>query len=290
MIKWANRKLTFLKTLLPLAASSLTITSLAQTSAPPPTPSLPLVTAPVAAAPPTFEAATVKINKSGSSGSHTDFGHGRYSATNIALKNLMHYSAYGVPEPRILGGPKWLDSERFDIEAKVDSSVVDQMRTLSPEQSKLQRQAMFQQLLADRFKLSVHWETRELPVYALVVAKNGPKLQVSTKPGSGTSSGNGLFTAEGMTLVEISQSLTQELATELGRVVIDKTGLAGRYDVTLKWTPETNGAPADNGTEDSSNGPSIFTALQEQLGLKLESTKGPVQVLVIDHIEMPSEN
>ena len=290
MIKWANRKLTFLKTLLPLAASSLTITSLAQTSAPPPTPSLPLVTAPVAAAPPTFEAATVKINKSGSSGSHTDFGHGRYSATNIALKNLMHYSAYGVPEPRILGGPKWLDSERFDIEAKVDSSVVDQMRTLSPEQSKLQRQAMFQQLLPDRFKLSVHWETRELPVYALVVAKNGPKLQVSTKPGSGTSSGNGLFTAEGMTLVEISQSLTQELATELGRVVIDKTGLAGRYDVTLKWTPETNGAPADNGTEDSSNGPSIFTALQEQLGLKLESTKGPVQVLVIDHIEMPSEN
>jgi len=289
MIKSADRKLPFLKTLLLLAASSLTITSLAQTSAPPLTPPLPLVAASVAAAPPAFEAATVKINKSGSSGSHSDFDDGRYSATNIALKNLMHRSAYGVPEPRILGGPKWLDSERFDIEAKVDSSVIEQMRTLSPEQSKLQRQAMFQQLLADRFKLAVHWETRELPVYALVVAKNGPKLQVSTKPGSGTSSSTGQLTAEGMTLAEIAQALTQELATELGRVVIDKTGIAGRYDVTLKWTPDASGAPADNGTENSS-GPSIFTAMQEQLGLKLESTKGPVQVLVIDHVEMPSEN
>ncbi|WP_158823559.1 TIGR03435 family protein [Granulicella sp. S156] len=289
MIKSADRKLPFLKTLLLLAASSLTITSLAQTSAPPLTPPLPLVAASVAAAPPVFEAATVKINKSGSSGSHSDFDDGRYSATNIALKNLMHRSAYGVPEPRILGGPKWLDSERFDIEAKVDSSFVDQMRTLSPEQRKLQRQAMFQQLLADRFKLAVHWETLELPVYALVVAKNGPKLQVSTKPGSGTSSSTGQLTAEGMTLAEIAQALTQELATELGRVVIDKTGIAGRYDVTLKWTPDASGAPADNGTENSS-GPSIFTAMQEQLGLKLESTKGPVQVLVIDHVEMPSEN
>jgi len=284
MIKCARPNLPFLKTLLPL-----TITSFAQTATTPPTP-LPVNAAPVTAARPVFEAATVKLNKSGSSGSHTDFDHGRYSATNVQLKNLMHYSAYGVPEPRILGGPKWLDSERFDIEAKVDSSVIDQMRTLSPEQGKLQRQAMFQQLLADRFKLAVHWETRELPVYALVVAKNGPKLHVSTTSDSGTSSGNGLFTARGMTLAEITQSLTQELATELGRVVIDKTGLAGRYDVTLKWTPGTDGAPSDNGTENAGSGPSIFTAMQEQLGLKLESTKGPVQVLVIDHVEMPSEN
>ena len=290
MIKCAGQKRPFLRTLLLLAASSLTITSFAQSSAPPPTPSLPLVAAAAAATPPVFEAATVKLNKSSSFGSQSSFNNGRYSATNIALKNLMNYSAYGVPEPRILGGPKWLDSERFDIEAKVDGSTVDQMRTLSREQRKLQMQAMFQQLLADRFKLAVHWETRELPVYALAVAKSGPKLQVSTKPGSGTSSGNGLFTAEGMTLAEIAQSLTQELATELGRVIIDKTGIAGRYDVTLKWTPETNGAPADNGTEDAGSGPSIFTALQEQLGLKLESTKGPVQVLVIDHVEMPSEN
>jgi uncharacterized protein (TIGR03435 family) len=290
MIKSAGRKLPFLEKLVLLAASLLTIPSFAQTSATPPTPPLPVTAAPIAAAPPVFEAATVKLNKSGSSGSQSNWDRGHYIATNIALKNLMNYSAYGIPEPRILGGPKWLDSERFDIEAKVDSSAADQMRTLSREQRKLQTQAMFQQLLADRFKLSVHWETRELPVYALTVAKSGSKLQASTKPGSGTSSGHGLFTADGMTLAEISQSLTQELATELGRVVIDKTGIAGRYDVTLKWTPNADGAAADNGTEDNSSGPSIFTALQEQLGLKLESTKGPVQVLVIDHIEMPSEN
>jgi len=285
MIKCARPKLPFLKTLLLLAASSLTITSFAQTSTTPP----PVNAAPVTAVRPVFEAATVKLNKSGSSGSHSSFAPGRFTFTNVLLKNFMHYSAYGVPEPRILGGPKWLDSERFDIEAKVDSSVIDQMRTLSPEQGKLQRQAMFQQLLADRFKLAVHWETRELPVYALVVAKNGPKLHVSTKSDDGTSAGPGLFTADGITLTEMAQSLTQELATELGRVVIDKTGIAGRYDVTLKWTPDTSGAPADNGTENSSN-PSIFTAMQEQLGLKLESAKGPVQVLVIDHVEMPSEN
>ena len=286
MIKCAGQKLPFLKPLLLLAASSLTITSFAQTSAPP----LPVTSAPVAATPPVFEAATVKLNKSGSSSSQSNWDQGRYTATNIALKNLMNYSAYGIPEPRILGGPKWLDSERFDIEAKVDGPAAEQMRTLSREQRKLQMQAMFQQLLADRFKLSVHWETRELPVYALVVAKSGPKLTAATKPDSGTSSSNGQFMARGMTLAEISQSLTQELARELGRVIIDKTGIAGRYDITLKWTPDADGASPDKGTEDTSSGPSIFTALQEQLGLKLESTKGPVQVLVIDHIEMPSEN
>ena len=289
MIHLAGRKLPFCGTLLLFTASLLTIASFAQNSAPPPAPPRPPVAAPAAVAPPVFEAATVKLNKSGSSSSDSDFDNGRYTATNIALKNLMIHNAYGIPESRILGGPKWLVSERFDIEAKADSSVVEQMLTLSRDQRKLQIQAMFQQLLADRFKLSVHWETRELPVYALVAAKNGPKLTAATQPGSGTSSSNGVFTARGMTLAEIAQSLTQELATDLGRVVIDRTGITGRYDVALKWTPDTAGA-ADNGTENNSYGPSIFTAIQEQLGLKLESAKGPVQVLVIDHVEMPSGN
>jgi uncharacterized protein (TIGR03435 family) len=290
MIRCAGRKLPFLKKLLIFAASSLAVSSPAQTSTTSPTAPLIVNTASVAAASPVFEAATIKLNKSGSSGSHSSFDHGRFSATNIQLKNLMHYSAYGVPEPRILGGPKWLDSERFDIEAKADSSVIEQMRTLSRDQRKLQMQAMFQQLLADRFKLTVHWETRELPVYALMVAKSGSSLHVSTKSDSGTSSGNGQFTATNITLVELAQALTQELATELGRVVIDKTGIAGRYDISLKWTPSSEDSLADNGSENAGSGPSIFTAIQEQLGLKLESTKGPVQVLVIDHIEMPSEN
>jgi uncharacterized protein (TIGR03435 family) len=155
---------------------------------------------------------------------------------------------------------------------------------------------MFQQLLADRFKLTVHWETRELPVYALVVAKNGPSLHESKESdgSSHTSTSTGQFTARGVTMVEMAQTLTQELSRELGRVVIDKTGIAGRYDVTLKWTPDTGSGSINSGTEGTMPppdfGPSIFTAIQEELGLKLESTKGPVQVLAIDHVEMPSEN
>lgn len=289
MIKCAGRKLSLHKALLLLAASSLTLASFAQTSSPSPTHSSSSAATPVATAPPVFEAATIKQNKSGSSSSESRFDHGRFIAINVLLKNLMQYSAYGTPQPRILGGPKWLNSQRFDIEAKADSSVIDQMKTLSRDRRKLQMQAMFQQLLADRFKLSVHWDTRELPVYALVVAKSGSKLHVSTESDGGTSASSGQFTAKGITLAEMAQSLTQELSTELGRVVIDKTGIAGRYDVTLKWTPDTDGASADNRTENSS-GPSIFTAMQEQLGLKLESAKSPVQVLVIDHVEMPSEN
>ena len=155
---------------------------------------------------------------------------------------------------------------------------------------------MFQQLLAERFKLAVHWETRELPVYAMVVAKKGPRLDPTKELDghSGTSSNNGELTARGVTLAQMADVLTQELSRELGRVVIDKTGIQGRYDCALKWRPDTGEARRNDGTDGSvaptDSGPSIFTAIQEQLGLKLESTKGPVQVLVIDRVEMPSEN
>jgi uncharacterized protein (TIGR03435 family) len=201
----------------------------------------------------------------------------------------MEYSAYGIPQPRILGGPKWLDSERFDIQAKMESGGAQRLDALSRDQRSAETRAMFQQLLADRFKLAVHWETRELPVYALVVAKGGPLLHES-KNGlgeSGTSAGTGQLSAKGLTLTELAEALTQELSSELGRVVIDKTGIQGRYDLALNWTPQS-------GMNDSASqpdaGPSIFTAFKEQVGLKLESARGPVKVLVIDHVEMPTEN
>jgi uncharacterized protein (TIGR03435 family) len=155
---------------------------------------------------------------------------------------------------------------------------------------------MFQQLLADRFKLTVHWETRDLRVYAMVLAQKGPGLQPSKEPDghSGTSSNNEQFTARGVTLAQMADALTQEFSSELGRVVVDKTGIQGRYDFALKWMPNSGAALANGGTDGSAippdSGPSLFTAIQEQLGLKLESTNGPVQVLVIDHAEMPSEN
>jgi uncharacterized protein (TIGR03435 family) len=167
------------------------------------------------------------------------------------------------------------------------------MAKLGREQRNQMERQMVQQLLAERFKLAVHWETKELPVYALVIAKGGAKLAASTVKDDGTniSSGNGRMTAKGVTMEKLTQSLTQILSTELGRVVIDKTGIEGKYDLALTWSPEKNSAAMANASnEGSPRGPSIFTALQEQLGLKLESKKGPLEALVIDHIEQPSEN
>jgi uncharacterized protein (TIGR03435 family) len=277
-----------------LAAALLAGAACAQTAAPPATqpPTSPAMT-------PVFEVATVKLDKSGSGGAHTGWRNGTngttFTAINVQLKNLIQYQAFGISGPRILGGPKWMDSERFDIEAKMDSAVAAQLQKLPHDQGVQQMQMMFQQLLADRFQLKTHWETRELPVYALVVAKGGPTLEKTKDPamGLGTSAGNGQLQANSATLADIAQVMTQEASDELGRVVIDKTGIDGKYDIRLKWTPDF-GAGSASGPESSaappSAGPSIFTAVQEQLGLKLESAKGPVQVLVIDSVAMPSAN
>jgi uncharacterized protein (TIGR03435 family) len=287
-------ELGFFSKLLLVAAASLAVTSLAQTSAPPSLSGQPAPTS-VAAAPLVFEVAAIKANQSDSGISRSNINNGRFTATNVSLKNLLEYQAYGIPGNRILDGPKWLDSTKFDIEAKMDDSVADHLRTLAHGPRRLATQAMFQQLLAERFKLAVHWETRELPVYALIVAKKGPKLQPTKESteGSGTSSHNSRsgsqFTAKGVTLPELAEGLTQDLSRELGRGIIDKTEIKGRYDLTLKWTPDA-GTAADSAASSTDPGPSIFTAIQEQLGLKMEPAKASVQVLVVDRAEMPSEN
>jgi len=244
--------------------------------------------------PPAFEVASIKPSKAGDSHSRSGFNNGRFTAENIQLKTLLQYNAYGIPEPQILGGPSWLSSERFDIDAKVDDAVAAQIAKLNYDESNLIRQQMVQQLLADRFKLAVHTETKEFSVYALMVAKDGPKLTESKDAGKGggTSSNNGHLYATGITMAKLAQALTQILAREVGRIVIDKTNLQGKYDLTLTWSPDNHsanftGASADNAVP---LGPSIFTAVKEQLGLKLESTKAAVEVLVIDHVEQPSEN
>lgn len=240
---------------------------------------------------PAFEVATIKPNKSGGTGSHTSSDHGRFTATNVTVKTLLQYDAYSIPGAQITGGPSWLGSDRFDISAKVDDATAARMEKLDNAEENLFNRQLMQQLLADRFKLSVHWETKEEPVYALVLAKSGAKL-TAAKDATGTSvsTRNGHMTAKGITMADMVKSLTR--LQELGRIVIDKTGLNGRYDLTLEWTPENNSAPTPGSASQipSSSGPSIFTAIQEQLGLKLESVKGPVSTLVVDHIEPPSEN
>lgn len=243
---------------------------------------------------PVFEVASIKPNVSGGDGESSGFQPGRFTATNASVKTLLEYNAYGISSSQIVGGPGWLSSEKFDISAKADDATVELMKALSREQRTQLQHQLVQQLLAERFKLAVHWETKELPVYALVLAKGGPKLAAAkdTNGGASTSSGDGHLTAKGITMSRLAQTLTRTLGREFGRDVIDKTGLEGRYDLVLTWSQQDNSAAmADPSNEiQAGSGASIFTALQEQLGLKLESTKGPVETLVIDHVEQPSAN
>jgi uncharacterized protein (TIGR03435 family) len=255
---------------------------------------------------PAFEVASIKPNKSGTDMTMLRTTPVGFSASNISLKAVIQY-AYGVEENQIFGAPSWLASEQYDIEAKVSSSETDALHDLSPDQRRL----MLQPLLADRFQLKVHTEARDLPVLVLVVAKGGLKLH-EAKPGDTYPNGlkgfdggggpgmmlmrPGQLTAQGVDLSSVAKQLSQQL----GRTVQDKTGLSGKYDFTLQWTPDRDppmpGAPEPGQqgpgatiSTDSSE-PSLFTAIQEQLGLKLESGKAPVEVLVIDHVEPPSEN
>jgi uncharacterized protein (TIGR03435 family) len=242
---------------------------------------------------PAFEVAAIKPNKSGGGRSSSGFNNGRFTAENISLKILIQYDAYVIPEAQILGGPDWLTSQRFNIDAKVDDATAERMEKLPYEQRNQLRHQLVQQLLADRFKLAVHWEHKELPVYALVVEKTSTGIHPAKDPNKDSrSSSNGKLTDEGVTMTDLAEQMTQILNRELGRVVIDKTGLQGKYDLALTWSPDNHSANFTNASADNAAplGPSIFTAVKEQLGLKLESTKASVEVLVIDHIEAPSEN
>ncbi|HET6218193.1 MAG TPA: TIGR03435 family protein [Acidobacteriaceae bacterium] len=247
-----------------------------------------------------YDVASIKPGKSGM-GSTLLFRLDGFTAKGMTLKALMR-EAYGIENDQILGAPNWLNTQTYDIEAKVDGADAAALERLSEDQRKL----MFQSFLKDRFQLKVHRETKELPVLALVIAKNGPQLQ-EAKPGDTYPDGikgpdgkpaghagmmmwgNGRLTGQGISIAAMVPPLTQQL----GRTVLDKTGLTGRYDVELRWTPDNTSTPAsgpDSGTAAESQTPSIFTAIQEQLGLKLESQKAPVEVLVIDHVAAPAAN
>jgi uncharacterized protein (TIGR03435 family) len=214
---------------------------------------------------------------------------GRFTTTNASLKMLIGF-AYDVRNHQISGGPNWLDSEKYNIEAKPDNTV-----TIAPGPAGApQIRLMTQSLLADRFKLTLHRETKEEPVYELLVAKGGPKLKEATETAKGAQQGLRTGRGEINGMAAPLSLLAQMLSQQLGRSVIDKTGLTAKYDFTLTWTPELGQFPGgdrpDAPPPPDPNGPSLFTAVQEELGLRLESTKGPVEILVIDHAEKASEN
>ena len=234
--------------------------------------------------PQTFDVASIRVNNTATDGRHhiiNDPAESHFRAVNLALRDLIQF-AYNLPDSQILGGSAWLDSIMFDIDAKSDPSVDAQIHGLPTEQARHQKQLMVQALLADRFQLKIHQETRQLPIYALVVAKGGPKFQPSKINGTTIDRGRAYLHVAGSD--ETIDLLARELARQLGRIVRNQSGLSGRYDLSLRWTPDDVTASSPDAP------PDIFTAIQEQLGLKLESAKGPVPVLVIDSAEMPSAN
>jgi bla regulator protein BlaR1 len=263
--------------------------------------------APTTTPAPSFDVASIKPDHSGTGLFRIKAEPGRFVANNVTLRFLLQY-AYRVKDAQILGAPGWIDSEHYDIEAKVGDSSSGVQRKLTSDEEGAQLRLMLRSLLADRFKLTLHHDTKELPLYALVVAKNGSKLHESAvtpddtaPPSSLTPDGpppRNSMRMMGRGNLSINagnlDTFAELLSHQLGLLIVNKTGLKGNYDFTLKWTPDEGRGPGgpsgDTAPPPDASGPSIFTALREQLGLKLESQKGPVDTIVIDHVERPSEN
>lgn len=196
------------------------------------------------------------------------------NGTAITLLDLISY-AYGLRYDQISGGPNWLGSDHFDIVAKAAGEGPLTRNGAMP---------MLQSLLADRFQLKAHREMKETAVYALGVGKNGAKLKESSADETGGTSIRAGTEMHMKAIKGTMDQLARQLSLTAGRPVLDRTGLSGHYTYTLDWLPE-NGAPAPD-----LDIPSLFTAVQEQLGLRLEATKAPIEMLIIDRAERPSEN
>jgi uncharacterized protein (TIGR03435 family) len=272
----AIRKLNCASSILLVAGciALLASAALAQQAAPAPTTTKPL----------TFEVATIKPTAT------TDFWRllptpDGYTATNVSLFKLIG-EAYGIVDPKLIsGGPHWIDRDKFDLEAKFDAASVPGAQNLTHTQ----RAAMLQPLLADRFHLKLHHETKYLPVFNLVLAKGDPKLQPTPGAPDDMISSTCQYT-RGPGYAQAARCSMNNLVDALrditGRTVIDKTSLTGLFNYTLRWTPDNAPAPAASDTP----APDIFTAIQEQLGLKLEPSTAPLDVLVIDSAEKPTPN
>lgn len=271
---------------------------------------------------PTFEVASVKKHVSANNGGKEGITLGgpdisQFRALNVTAKMLIE-TAYGVSDFQIVGGPPWIDSEHWDINAKVDDSLVAQLEKLTHHEQQAQQALMIRSLLLDRFKLQVARSTKESNVLALVVAKGGPKLKEVAPPNpqaSGTpppagaiSPGQSRGPAPGQALLMMNNnlvtlaangvpiaSLVNQLSMQIGEKVTDQTGLKGTYQYTLQFAPQRalgdmHPPPATEASASDSDTSSIFTALQEQLGLKLESTKGSFDTITIVNIQQPSSN
>jgi uncharacterized protein (TIGR03435 family) len=265
-----------------LAAVALTASLLGQSSTEPQAQSSTEHQAPL-----TFDVVSVKPNTSGETGGTSRAQPGRYQGINVTLFRVITLAYRPVQE--FAGGPDWIKTAHFDIEARSD-------RSPTPDQML----EMLRTMLADRFTLVVHNERKESPVYALTLARrdgrlgprlkraeaecappdSGPAQSSQARPRCGFRLGNGALSGEGATMARLASELSF-----VDRQVIDRTGLAGAFDIDLEWTPDSPGAAPSPDA-----GPSIFTAIQEQLGLRLEPATAPLDIIVIDSAERPTEN
>ncbi len=252
-----------------------------------------------------YDVASIKPHgNDGMNGSMVNSMPDGYRAVNVTMQNTV-INAYSMGlQMQITGGPGWFNDLRFDIEAKFTPEVVDAMKKLSQDDRGFVRRYMMQKVLKERANLAAHVDTKEVPAYDLVIGKNGPKLK-EADPNSKdfgmmrimpTDQGRLSITGKGMKMI----NLARNLSGPAGRPVFDKTGLTGSYDITLEFVPERmngmgpaavpgGGAGAVPDATDP-GGPTIMAALEEQLGLKLVSSRGPMQVVVIEHIDKPDVN
>lgn len=226
---------------------------------------------------PVYDIVSIHQNKTGGDSGSINSTDSSFTAENISLINLLT-SAYPIKQDLVFGLPRALQSAQFDITAKISEPAEGKARHLTDEQFR----AMLVAMLTDRFHLKAHIETKDLPVYELIVLPGGPKFKSSGSDGThgGMEGAPGKVTGNDFPM----SSLAYVLSGRLHRTVLDKTALTGGFDLTLTWTPDDEPDPQ------ASAPPPLFTALQEQLGLKLRPGKGPVDTLVIDQMEMPSEN
>ena len=233
-----------------------------------------------------FEVATIKPSKPDQQGKGFMVRGCQFSTINTSLSDLITF-AYGIHAKQILSGPGWLETEKYDLAAKPNGE---------GQPNDKQWKTMIQKLLAERFKLAFHRDKKELGVYAIVVGKNGPKMTKSEGDPNGLPGlffrGLGVLPAINATMADFAGVMQSAV---LDRPVVDHTELTGRWDFTLTWTPDEFqfgglGIKVPPPSKDAAAPPDLFTAFQEQLGLKLESTKAPAEVLVIDHVEKPTEN
>jgi uncharacterized protein (TIGR03435 family) len=233
----------------------------------------------------TFEAAAIKVNDSGRPGGGLNVAHNRIKVINSSLKFCVQV-AWNVKDFQVAGASGWMDGEHYDIDAVAAEPF-----------KKDEYRVMLKALLADRFGLVVHSETQDKPGYALVVGKNGPKLSPAKEEQgimfSGTPAGDRTLKATSATMKQLASALSFPLSA----IVVDQTGIEGQFDLFIQWTPDPNEPRMNKSREptpplppDTVPGPTLFTVLQEKLGLKLESRKVPVEVIVIEHANRPSAN